>query len=89
MLMTLIEMSTSHAKGLELNSVNKSGDSPLHMALSLNHLAIVQVLIRAGSNLTLLNGSGNSALHVLAQCIADNRDTSTLYMKVLFYVLMF
>lgn len=82
MLTKLIEVFTTLGKGVDINEMNDSGDAPIHIALTLNHHAIVHTLIHSSTNLALLNGSGNSPLHVLAQCIADNRDNSSLYMKV-------
>lgn len=88
MLTTLIEVYSSLGKGIDINCVNDSGNTALHNATAQSHVQMIKTLIQAGSNIAILNSSGNSVLHELARCMATDRENSSLYMKVKYEMLL-
>lgn len=54
-------------RGLDINSVDKKGNTPLHYALSFSNFEMATVLIEAGANLSQRNSNGYSPLHLAIQ----------------------
>jgi len=53
----------------DLNILTLNGlESPLHIAVKINHKQIVEVLLTAGANPNLPNSKGRTPLHVAAEC---------------------
>ena len=52
------------ASGVSVNAQDELGYSPIHAAASYGHKALVELLIKAGADLTLRDGDGDTALHV-------------------------
>lgn len=50
-----------------MSSPAYSRQTPLHLAVITRQEAVVEDLLRAGADLTLLDRSGNSALHLAAK----------------------
>ena len=49
--------------GLNLNLQNASGNTPLHWAALNGHLSAVQALVKAGADVTIINGAGHDAIY--------------------------
>lgn len=61
-----------------LNELNFAGQTPLMLAVTLARLEIVEVLIKAGAKVDLVDRSGNSALH-----LAVKQENLAIFRKVL------
>ncbi|KAJ8673446.1 hypothetical protein QAD02_004708 [Eretmocerus hayati] len=55
-----------------VNAQNKMGDSPLHIAASHGHLNVVNILLEAGSDTSLKNSSGSTALDLACDAATKN-----------------
>jgi ankyrin repeat protein len=60
----LMELLLEH--GADINSHNKQGDTPLHMAMRRNDKTIVNFLLEKGADVNAIGNSGYNALHMLA-----------------------
>ena len=49
--------------GAKMSSVDKAGDTPLHIAARYNSVGIVDLLIKNGADLNSLNLNKNTPLH--------------------------
>lgn len=45
----------------------------LNLAISLNYLEIVELLLNAGANVNIKDGSGNTSLHIACKCYYNDR----------------
>ena len=57
----------SSVKGIDLNTTDMSGNSPLYLAVKNNHPDIVELLCRAGADVNTTGGGNNTPLHVAAR----------------------
>ena len=55
------------ANGADVNSKDKSGMTPLHIACFFGHIGTVQVLIRYGADVNAVDDKGETPLHLAAE----------------------
>lgn len=53
--------------GIDPNSINSEGDTPLHIAAKLGYLDITQLLISRNANFYIQNKDGNTPLHMAVE----------------------
>lgn len=77
-------------KGFRMDIMNTLGQTPLHMALYVHKTEIIDALLHHGANVSILDGHGNSVLHiaceensqVMLECLLKFASTSRdVYMK--------
>ena len=54
--------------GVDVNAVDKYGDTTLHLATENGHAAIVEYLVTRGADVNTINEDGDTALHWAAYC---------------------
>ncbi|OMJ86471.1 hypothetical protein SteCoe_11963 [Stentor coeruleus] len=60
----ICELLLDYSDTSQLNSYNNTSSQPLHLACKENHLQIVQLFIRSGSDINSTDGLGNTPLHI-------------------------
>ena len=53
--------------GVDINSQNKQGFTPLHLATMKGHMAAINILIQAGVEVNFQNRNGSTALHLASR----------------------
>lgn len=71
-------------RGLDVNSVNRFNQTPLHLAIERQNLLVIDHLISCGSNVNLVDANGNSPLHILSGALQnwDDKDQLESLLKV-------
>ncbi|XP_057302711.1 uncharacterized protein LOC130636879 [Hydractinia symbiolongicarpus] len=54
-------------KGFRMDIMNTLGQTPLHMALYVHKTEIIDALLHHGANVSILDGHGNSVLHIACE----------------------
>ena len=58
----------------KVNAADGNGDSPLHVALQKGNMKTAEVLLENGANCKVLNGCGETVLHLLCKGSADSHE---------------
>uniref|UniRef100_A0ABD2X7H4 Uncharacterized protein n=1 Tax=Trichogramma kaykai TaxID=54128 RepID=A0ABD2X7H4_9HYME len=70
----LFEMGDKFNKPIQIDARDKSGCTPLHLALNHGHERMAEWLIRRGADLNLANAEGSTSLHMISAGKMDYAD---------------
>ncbi|KAL7294548.1 hypothetical protein TKK_0012075 [Trichogramma kaykai] len=78
----LLELSQQRFRPLQVNPLDNSGNTPLHLAMSRNNKNLVKVLLRHGARPNVINKAGRTPLHQLL----DRRDCDDELLELFFEI---
>ena len=59
--------------GADVNSIDRTGTAPIHIAVNRGYLNIIELLIRKGANVNLRDAWGDTPLHIIAPKKENNK----------------
>uniref|UniRef100_A0ABD2WL06 Uncharacterized protein n=1 Tax=Trichogramma kaykai TaxID=54128 RepID=A0ABD2WL06_9HYME len=78
----LIEMGDKFNKPIQVDARDKSGCTPLHLALNYGHEQIAEWLLRRGADLNLANAKGSTSLYLISAGKMDCADLLQTFFEI-------